>query len=295
MIHIEHVSKTYDNVQALQKINLTIPAGTCLGLVGPNGAGKSTLMKILAHVIREYEGVIRWNDVSTHSLGYIPQDICLEETLSASTNLRFYGKIYGLSGKELANRENEILERTGLVDRANDKVKTFSGGMKRRLNIGCALMHQPQLIIMDEPTVGVDPQSRRHIFQLIRQLKEEGKTVIYASHYMEEIETLCDYIALIDRGKIIEKGSKTELLSRYAKPAVYIKGEIPDEWFSDLDFQQKDGGWIIHTTNPLSLLADLAKRCEAENITPIQLSLMQSKLEDVFFTLTGTALRDNLA
>ncbi|MBB6451379.1 ABC-2 type transport system ATP-binding protein [Geomicrobium halophilum] len=293
MITIQNVNKRYKETRALQNIDLSIPSGVCYGFVGPNGAGKSSLIKILAGVVKDYEGSIHVSDANPPSLGYVPQEVCLEETLSATTNLHFYGKIQGLKGEKLIRQVKTVLDDIGLTNRANSKVKTFSGGMKRRLNIGCALMHEPDLVIMDEPTVGVDPQSRLHIFQMIRSLKQQGKTIIYASHYMEEIEELCDEVAFIDGGKIVEQGSIDDLLTSYAQPAVFIKGDIPKAW---LDFenviQQKDGGWLFASSNPMQLLGKLAQRCEEQNIMPSQLSLMQPRLEDVFFTLTGTALRD---
>ncbi|QQK76948.1 ABC transporter ATP-binding protein [Salicibibacter cibarius] len=293
MITIQNVNKRYKDIQALQNIDVSIPAGVCYGLVGPNGAGKSSLIKILAGIIKEYEGSIDVSDSGSLSLGYVPQEVCLEETLSAATNLQFYGKVHGLSGENLTRQVKTVFDDIGLTNRAKSKVKTFSGGMKRRLNIGCALMHEPDLVIMDEPTVGVDPQSRRHIFQLIRTLKQQGKTIIYASHYMEEIEALCDEVAFMDGGKIVEQGSIDDLLASYAQPAVFIKGDLPKAWLdSENVIQQKDGGWLFTSSNPMQLLGDLAKRCEEQSITPSQLSLMQPRLEDVFFTLTGTALRD---
>lgn len=294
MIHIENVSKGYGKIQALKDINLTIPDGVCYGIVGPNGAGKSSLIKILAGIIKDYDGEVKLSNSSKESLGYVPQDICLEETLSAASNLNFYGKIYGLKGQKLSQRAKEVFEDIGLTDRARSKVKTFSGGMKRRLNIGCALMHKPEIVIMDEPTVGVDPQSRRHIFGLIRKLKKEGKTILYVSHYMEEIEAVCDYVAFIDGGEIVEQGRVTDLLTRYAQPAVFIKGDIPEEWLaSEKTIQQDNGGWLLNTSNPLSSLAKLSTLCAEQNIVPSQLSLMHPRLEDIFFSLTGTALRDH--
>src|SRR5690625_1062195 len=182
-------------------------------------------MKIIATVIQDYEG-----DVSFHSekhgqqikttLGYIPQEICLEQTVSALQNLYYFGKIYGLKGKQLKQRAEEVLSHIGLSERGNVKVLTFSGGMKRRLNIGCALMNDPNIIIMDEPTVGIDPQSRRYIFDMITQLKQSGCTIIYASHYMEEVEQLCDEVAFIDHGKIVESGTINHLLQKQDRKSV---------------------------------------------------------------------------
>src|SRR5699024_5724939 len=172
LLTLSHVKKSYGKHVALRGVELTIPSGSCYGLVGPNGAGKSTLLKILASVIQDYEGKVDLNGKGDFKeiMGYVPQEICLEQTFSASNNLSFFGRIYGLKGRRLKRTVQEVLEEVGLTDRSQDKVKNFSGGMKRRLNIGCALMHRPRLIIMDEPTVGIDPQSRKYIFQMIRRL-----------------------------------------------------------------------------------------------------------------------------
>ncbi|SDC59708.1 ABC transporter ATP-binding protein [Shouchella lonarensis] len=291
MIRVEDVSKHYGSKQALNKVELHVPAGVCYGLIGPNGSGKSTLMKILAGVIREYEGKF----IVPGSLGYVPQEISLEETLTAFDNLRFFGKIYGLTGAHLAGRIEAVLAAIGLKERATDKVNTFSGGMKRRLNIGCALLHEPEFVIMDEPTVGVDPQSRRHIFLLVEQLKRQGTTIIYTSHHMEEVESLCDDVAFIDRGKIVEQGSIDALLRRYAQSAVFIKGEgVVRDWFELVErVEEKDGGWLVHAEEPLETLKQLSMRCQEEKISPTQLGLVEARLEDIFFSLTGTDLRDS--
>ncbi|GAA0479762.1 hypothetical protein GCM10008986_00240 [Salinibacillus aidingensis] len=178
MLSVQEVSKQYKNSRALNSVSLTFDKGKCFGIVGPNGAGKSTLMKIIANVIQEYDGEIISSDrTGNHSLrksitGYVPQEICLEEKLPALVNLQFYGQLYGLKGRELHERAQEVLRDIGLTDYGKEKVSIFSGGMKRRLNIGCARMHNPHIVIMDEPTVGIDPQSRHHIFNPIDQLKK---------------------------------------------------------------------------------------------------------------------------
>lgn len=295
MISIQKVRKFYGDAKALNNINMTIPKGSCYGLVGPNGAGKSTLMKILAGIIQDFDGTIQNDLQGDLSFGYVPQEICLEELLTAHSNLHFYGKIHKLKGKELAKQSEKILEQIGLTDRAKSKVSTYSGGMKRRLNIGCALVHDPEIILMDEPTVGIDPQSRRHIFDLVNMLKKMGKTIIYTSHYMEEVEKVCDHVAFIDHGKIIEQGSISDLLKRYVEPAVFIKGDIPQEWLAGMETTPKDGGWVILSSEPLDTLAHLAQRCQEAQMIPNDLSLLKPSLEDVFFTLTGTALRDTAA
>src|SRR5690625_2617708 len=234
MLKIDIITKSYGKTEALKGISLKITKGTCFGLVRPNGARKSTLLKILASIIQTYQGNVQLTeDQNSHfkeMIGYVPQEISLEQTLTAYNNLCFFGKLYGLKGKELKMRATEVLRDIGLAERGKDKVMHFSGGMKRRLNIGCALMHHPKLIIMDEPTVGIDPQTRRYIFEMIEQLIKKGSTIVYATHYMEEIEQLCHEVAFIDHGKIIEKGKTDELLQRYAIPSVFIKGdrELPN-------------------------------------------------------------------
>ncbi|UXO89779.1 MULTISPECIES: ABC transporter ATP-binding protein [Bacillus] len=296
MLKIENVSKKYGTTQALDSITLTIPEGVCYGLIGPNGSGKSTLMKIISHIIKSYEGRVEHVGESKSVLGYIPQDISLEEKLTAKVNMEFFGQIYGLKGKTLDERVEKTLKDVGLWERANDIVESFSGGMKRRLNIGCALMHAPKLILLDEPTVGVDPQSRRYIFDIINKLKEEGRTIIYVSHYMEEIESLCDYVAFIDKGKIVEEGKIGELLNRYAETSVFFESMIPNKTLTSLgyDFITHQGGVLVKTTKPLDTLEDLAKLSKKESLVPEQLSLYRPRLEDVFFQLTGTDLRDQL-
>ncbi|WP_395894589.1 ABC transporter ATP-binding protein [Bacillus safensis subsp. safensis] len=296
MLQIENVSKTYGTSQALRSVTLTIPEGVCYGLIGPNGSGKSTLMKIISHIIKSYEGKVEHVGESKSALGYIPQDISLEEKLTAKVNMEFFGQIYGLKGKTLDERVEKTLKDVGLWERANDIVESFSGGMKRRLNIGCALMHAPKLILLDEPTVGVDPQSRRYIFDIINKLKEEGRTIIYVSHYMEEIESLCDYVAFIDKGNIVEEGKIAELLNRYAETSVFFESKIPNKTLTNLgyDFVTYQGGVLVKTTKPLDTLEDLAKLSKKESLVPQQLSLYRPRLEDVFFQLTGTDLRDQL-
>lgn len=277
----------------MDSINLNIEKGTCYGLVGPNGAGKSTLLKILSGIIKDYKGDISFNNSPT-SLGYTPQDIVLEEDLTLISNLKFYGQINNIKGEKLSERISFVLKKIGLEGKEREKVKFFSGGMKRRLNIGCTLISNPEIIILDEPTVGVDPQSRRYIFKLITDLKQEGKTIIYASHYMEEIETLCDTVAFLDKGKIVDKGTVSELINRHSEPSISINAIIPEDLITSEKAIKKDKNeWIIMTTKPLEKLIEIANICKDNNIEPNQLSFVQPKLEEIFFKLTGTGLRDD--
>jgi len=296
MISIIDLKKNYQKKPALKGISLEIPRGSCYGLVGPNGSGKSTFIKILASVIPDYEGKVQFLNGDIHhvkkEIGYVPQEIVLEQNVTALDNLYFFGKVYGLKGKESKKRAKEVLNEIGLEKRAHDKVSTFSGGMKRRLNIGCALMHDPNLIIMDEPTVGIDPQSRRHIFQLIKELKQNKRTVIYASNYMEEVEQLCDVIALIDQGLIIENGDIDFLLQKYAKPSVFVKGTncLPEKIEGKVEVHKE--GYYLKTNFPLVTIKQVLNHCQVMNGHLERLELVNPRLEDVFFSLSGTQLRD---
>ena len=303
VIEVVNVSKQYSSLKALDGVDFTIEEGSCFGLVGPNGAGKSTLMKILSGVLQSFEGDIRVQDNSVvkdrmkvkQRIGYIPQDICLEETLTAQENLIYFGSLYGLKGKALRQRSAEVLEQIGLKERGKDKVLTFSGGMKRRLNIGCSLLHKPAIIIMDEPTVGIDPQSRNSIFSIINQLKAEGSTIIYSSHYMEEVEQLCDSIGLIDKGKLMEFGTMEDLLDKYNKQSLFIAGDqVKMELLAGHGHvEPKGNGFLLVSQRPLNSLHDLIGEFREKGIEPSRLELYQPKLEDIFFKLTGTQLRDS--
>ncbi|MGR3764533.1 ABC transporter ATP-binding protein [Rossellomorea sp. NS-SX7] len=303
MIEVANVSKRYGSIQALDGIHFNIDEGSCFGLVGPNGAGKSTLMKILSGVLQSFEGDIIVHDDSVvrdrlkvkRKLGYIPQDLCLEETLTARENLGYFGSLYGLKGKVLKRRSEEVLEQIGLKDRGKDKVLTFSGGMKRRLNIGCALLHKPSIVVMDEPTVGIDPQSRNSIFSIINQLKADGSTIIYSSHYMEEVEHLCDSIGLIDKGTLVECGTMDELLHKHNKPSLFISGhQLNQELLSAHGHVQPKGdGFLLESETPLAALQNVIEEFRLHNIEPRRLELYHPKLEDIFFNLTGTQLRDS--
>ena len=218
-LRIEGVRKRYRNNVAVDAVSLEVEKGELVSLLGPNGAGKSTLMDMIAGVVRPDQGDV-W--VMGHSLrqapmavraalGVVPQDLALYPDLSARENLQFWGRMYGLGGARLARRTADLLEVVGLVERQRDRVETFSGGMKRRLNIAAALLHEPPVIMLDEPTVGIDPQSRRAILDYVRRLNDEGATVLYTTHYMEEAAELSDRIAILDRGRIIAQGTHEAL------------------------------------------------------------------------------------
>ena len=220
IIEVKNVTKRFNDKLVLDNVSYEVNKGEIFGFIGPNGAGKSTLINIMTSLLIPDSGTVKicGYDIleepinAKECIGYVPQDISLIEDLTAYDNLEFFGALYGLKGKELKERIKEALEVTGLGDRKKEKVKKFSGGMKRRLNIAAAIMHHPKVLIMDEPTVGVDPQSRNHIFNFTKNIcKEWGTTVIYTSHYMEEVEELCKRVFIIDLGKEIAYGTEEEI------------------------------------------------------------------------------------
>lgn len=222
MIEVEGLRKTYGDRVAVDGISFRVQAGRIFGLLGPNGAGKTTTISCLSGLLTPTSGAVRVNgyDVRTEgraarrSLGVVPQELALYPEISAAENLRYWGAVQGLTGAELEPSVQAILARVGLADRAKEPVKAFSGGMKRRLNLAIGLVHGPRVILLDEPTVGVDPQSRGHILELIRERAAAGCAVLYTTHYMGEAEGLCDHFSIIDDGRIIADGSLDELLER---------------------------------------------------------------------------------
>ena len=221
MIEIKDLRKTYGDIDAIKGLNLIINEGQIFGLLGPNGAGKTTLISILAGYIRPTSGngfiedksVIECNDELKKIIGVVPQEISLYSSLTGQENLEFFGRMYGINARGLKSRIGEILGFVGLKERKDDIVKNYSGGMKRRLNLACGIINAPKYLFLDEPTVGVDPQTREHIFRNIEMLKHDGVTVIYTTHYMEEAERLCDSIAIMNEGELIAHGFLDELLS----------------------------------------------------------------------------------
>lgn len=224
ILKVRDLEKNYGERKAVKGISFSVKAGEILGFLGPNGAGKSTSINMISTVVAHDKGSIFFNDkeVKTsknylkQNLGVVPQDIAVFNDLSAYDNVKFFCGLYGYSGKELRKNVEEALNFVGLWDRRKDMPPQFSGGMKRRLNIACAIAHKPKLLIMDEPTVGIDPQSRNNILETVKKLNDNGTTVIYTSHYMEEVESICTKIIIMDEGAIIEEGTKEELKSKFS-------------------------------------------------------------------------------
>ncbi len=308
-LRIEGVTKRYRNNVAVDAVSLEVQKGELVSLLGPNGAGKSTLMDMIAGVIRPDQGDV-W--VMGHSLrrapmavraalGVVPQDLALYPDLSARENLRFWGRMYGLSGARLARRTADLLEVVGLVERQRDRVETFSGGMKRRLNIAAALLHEPPVIMLDEPTVGIDPQSRRAILDYVKRLNDEGATVLYTTHYMEEAAELSDRIAILDRGRIIAQGTHealTLIVGEHDRVELELsKAGIDGEAaFADLPgvlrVSAQDRRLELLANDGPTLLPGLFTRAAERGIAVRSVTLREPDLESVFLHLTGRALRD---
>jgi len=305
MIRVNNLSKYFGNLKAVQNINFSIKKGEIFGLLGPNGAGKSTIINMMSTLLKSDNGtiLIDKNDIQ-HNLakckqliGVVPQEISLYDEFSAYDNLLFWGSLYNIPKKELKQKIEEILALIGLSDRKNDLVKNYSGGMKRRINIAAALLHKPKVLFMDEPTVGVDPQSRNRIFDIVETLNKQGMTIVYTTHYMEEVERLCDRIAIIDSGKIIAKGTKAELQKQSnAKEHIELVLQsntnlLKSKLQHTFPINIKDNKIIIECDINKDLAAIIAL-CNTENIVIKDLSLKKINLETIFLSLTGKQLRD---
>lgn len=309
IIEIKNVTKRFNDKLVLDNISYEVEKGEIFGFIGPNGAGKSTLINIMTSLLEPDSGTVKicGYDILKESIkakeciGYVPQDISLLEELTAYDNLEFFGAFYGLKGKELKERIKEALEVTGLSDKKKEKVKKFSGGMKRRLNIAAAIMHHPKVLIMDEPTVGVDPQSRNHIFNFTKNIcKEWGTTVIYTSHYMEEVEELCKRVFIVDLGREIAYGSKEEIKSSvFPNNKVIIEASgITAELILNISKikgvlnVKENQDSIILTIDSNFKLNNVLLTLEENKINIKKISYEEAKLEDVFLALTGKTLRD---
>lgn len=309
MLQAINLSKKFKTKEVVREINMELSAGESVGLLGPNGAGKSTTISMLSSLVQPTSGDVLWNEKSINknpellrkTLGVVPQEIALYPELSARENLAFFGRIYGLKGELLETRITEVLKKIGLSDRQKDIVKTFSGGMKRRLNIGAALLHRPSILIMDEPTVGIDPQSRAYILETVKQFVEEGMTLLYTSHYMEEVEMLCDKIYIMDQGKIIAHGTKEELKALVSEnQTIELKANILTahfekslgEQFPKATIRIEEEILTISMSKSEEPLATIFALAAANNVVITSAIVKVPSLEDVFLHLTGKALRD---
>jgi len=307
-LKIERVSKAFGAIRAVDAVSFEVRPGEIYGLLGPNGAGKTTTILMISGLLKPDAGEIFvagtafWSDPqkAKRIMGVVPQELAIYEELTGRENLEFWGRIAGLSSGEAKFRATELLAALSLTDRAKDAVKTYSGGMKRRINLGCALLHKPQLLLLDEPTVGIDPQARLNILEFIRGLRVSGTAILYTTHYLEEAETLCQRIGIIDHGRLLAEGTLSELQERLGGDRVFVleadfKDTSPDAWngfHQRFRIIQKSERQLvvaaIGTRDPSECLKDLLNLpVRVENVT-----LKRPSLNDVFLQLTGRDLRE---
>ena len=308
ILEITDLRKSYGSLKAVDCVSFSIDAGEIFGLLGPNGAGKSTTINIIATTLEPDGGTISVSGVPIsrsaaykRKIGYVPQEVSLSEKLTARENLRFLGRLYDLGGPTLRAKTDQALADVGLTERADDLVGTYSGGMKRRLNIAAGLLHDPDLVLLDEPTAGVDPQARAYIFDVIEKLAAGGKAVLYTTHYMEEAQRLCRRTAIIDHGKILAMGMLNELVKAAQKKTILIV-EAPEltrdaaerlaAKLGGVHWTHEDDTAHFAVAEDVRDLLHAAEAAEALGLHPTTLRLAEPNLEGVFLELTGRALRD---
>jgi ABC-2 type transport system ATP-binding protein len=311
-VKVKNLTKKYGELCAVDNLSFNVQAGEIFGLLGPNGAGKSTTISVLSTLSEFNKGDIEVGGLDIRKdkmkikqmIGMVPQDIAVYSHLSALENVKFFASLYGLRGKELINSAKEALEFVGLSDRASMRPKQMSGGMKRRLNIACGIAHAPKFIVMDEPTVGVDAQSREHILNSIRILKERGTTILYTSHYMNEVEVICDRIAIIDKGQMVACGTKPELVSLVTEvQSVYIETKLPSTF--DIENMKKkmehlpdvkaiaveDNIFRIDVSIKQDSISKILEQFMSAGLPVIRINTEVPDLDTMFLTLTGHELR----
>jgi ABC-2 type transport system ATP-binding protein len=322
ILEVDHLVKKYGDFEAVKGISFTVEEGEVFGLLGPNGAGKTQTISMLTSVIEPTSGSARiggfdirtQRDQAKKINGLVPQDLALYPTLSARANLNFFGRIYGLRGKQLKERVDDVLRIVALTERADQAVEKYSGGMKRRVNIGAGLLHHPRLFFLDEPTVGVDPQSRNQIFESVQQLnRERGMSIVYTSHYMEEVETLCNRVAIVDHGQIIAMDTIKNLVAMLgggvirlgltqvdetllhdlaALPGVKQASLAPQPAKAEGESEAKGQVVKIECVNSQQALVSVVSYLGAHDLSITALETLEPNLESVFLHLTGKSLRD---
>jgi ABC-2 type transport system ATP-binding protein len=309
VLEVSGLVKRFGQRVAVDDVSFTIAAGETYGLLGPNGAGKTTTISMVCGLLAPDAGGVQ---VAGHEMspkaveakadiGLVPQDLALYEDMTANDNLRFFGRLQGLKGKELAARVDEVLEVVGLADRSGERIDTYSGGMKRRANIAVGLLHRPRLLVLDEPTVGVDPQSRNAILESVEQLSGAGLSVLYTTHYMEEAERLCDRIGIIDDGRIVAQGTRRQLIDQVGQADVIeVSGQGPLDALGGAArmipgvqaVDRGERGLSIRTANGAGALAEVVAAAARSGVSITGLTVVEPDLEAVFLRLTGKALRD---
>lgn len=308
---VQNLVKKYGDLLAVNDVSFEIEPGTIFSLLGPNGAGKTTTISIVSTLIQPTSGdafvdghsVLKEPLGVKRSIGVVPQEIALYEDLTALENLNFWGQMYGLTGSVLTKRVQEVLEQVDLKDRAKERIKTYSGGMKRRINIAAGLLHKPRLLFMDEPTVGIDPQSRRSILESVKHLRDEGMTVLYTTHYMEEAQELSDLVGIIDHGQLIALGTQSELTAQVGEMDTLIlhlaENEDPSHLAGVLNgtpgvlrVNPTDHEVSVVTESAEKVLTPVIEKASSAGLKILSVEIHEPNLEAVFLQLTGRALRD---
>ena len=308
LLKVEHLSKTFGANRAVDSVSFEVRPGEIYGLLGPNGAGKTTSISMISGLLQPDAGEIFVAGSSFAAdpqkakriMGVVPQELAIYEELTGRENLEFWGRMAGLSSRDAKSRTTELLEALTLTERAKEAVKNYSGGMKRRINLGCALLHRPKLLLLDEPTVGIDPQARLNILEFIRNLRATGTAILYTTHYLEEAESLCQRIGIIDHGRLLAEGTFSELQERLGGDRVFVleadfKNALPESWDGFTNrfrvLQKNERQLVvaaIGARDPSECLKDLlGLPVRVENIT-----LKRPSLNDVFLQLTGRELRE---
>ncbi len=308
MIEVENLKKSYNSLEAVKGISFEVKEGEIFGLLGPNGAGKTTTINMIAGLLRPDEGSVLIQDynlwesprAAKRLLGLVPQELALYEEFNARENLHFWGGLYGVSRSELKKNTDEILARVGLAERAREPVSRYSGGMKRRLNLAIGLVHKPRVLLLDEPTVGIDPQGRSNVLETIREIARQGITILFTTHHLEEAEKLCDRIAIIDYGEILQTGSLSELANVVGdRDIIVLRGQFTAEQFRQC-LEKEPVSFLTVTDQSASLhllqddygIAPLVNQLTTAGIALADISIQKPTLENVFLKLTGRELRD---
>jgi ABC-2 type transport system ATP-binding protein len=304
-LDVDNLHKRYGRTVALERVSFAVAPGELFGLLGPNGAGKSTLIAILSCLLPATTGRATLlgeelspdNAAARRLIGIVPQDLAIYPDLTARENLAFFGRLYGLGGPDLQKSVDEVLEAVALLDRADDRAATFSGGMKRRLNLGAALVHRPRVLYLDEPTVGVDPQSRNHIFEGVRRLNAAGTTIIYTSHYMEEVQALCSRVGILDHGRLIACDTLPALLQTLDGVIRFRIPQVPPGLLERLaampaKLSRTDDAFELHAADVQPVLMRLLSLLNEQYVHVADLTVQEPNLERVFLHLTGRELRD---
>lgn len=303
-VQIDNLWKKYGDIEALKGVSLQVRKGEIFGLLGPNGAGKSTLMSCLLGLVEPDKGTIKLlgrdvNDGVKRKIGFCPQDILLYNRLTGRENIWFFSTLYHVSQKDFAIQLQRLIKLLDMKDFIDRRVESLSGGMKRRINLAASLIHNPELLILDEPTVGLDPEARREFWSFIRLIKKEGKTVLLSTHYMDEAEELCDRIAIIDKGEIKAVGSPQELVERYGGlkylvihvPTIYI--DVAINKLAHLGVKLEAGQLVKRTEVPEKDLREIMKFAQSEKIPIRRIEIKNPDLEDVFLNIAGRRLQGN--